>query len=36
MSTDIIAADKVLKLTGLAALTLGANYLVQKLLTKPE
>ncbi len=36
MSTEGVTTDKVLKLTGIAALSLGVNYLVQKLLTKPD
>jgi hypothetical protein len=34
--TDAITTDKVLKLTGIAALSLGVNYMLQKLLEKPS
>lgn len=34
--TDVIAIDKVIKLTGITALSLGVNYMLQKLLSKQE
>lgn len=34
--TDAITTDKVIKLTGIAALSLGVNYMLQKLLAKQE
>lgn len=32
--TDVISSDKVIKLAGVAALSIGVNYMLQKLLTK--
>ncbi len=36
MSTDILNTEKIIKLTGIAALSIGVNFLVHKILTKPE
>jgi len=33
--SDGITTDKVIKLTGIAAISLGVNYMLQKLLSKP-
>jgi hypothetical protein len=32
MSTEVISTDKLLKLTGIAAVTVGINYLLNKIL----
>jgi len=32
--TDLITTDKVIKLTSIAALSIGLNFLISKLLTK--